>query len=894
MKINFTWALSFVFTLTFLSAQATEVNNFSDLTSEGDFTFAQDIIVDPGTPSVTLLNATVDGANHSLTGVQGTYLNMGSHSSTNPVTLRNIGSIEDGTAEDNTFSYQNANGDTIYKKITQSFNSFHKTSDNQNNISGTVNIENSVFANNLSDQHAGLFYADSNAHVNIINSTFYNNRTAENFLAGGVMWTDTSGNFIINSSLFVSNSAGEGGVFNISAPNYISNSIFANNQATVSGGGAIWYDMAAVSMHYQNYIINSEFINNTALNYLGGALYFNGINDGVHIMNTSFIGNSASYGGAILVTKYREVPFSIVDSSFKNNSAVEGAAIYNANNDLNIFAVNKDVLFDGNTANNESSDYNAGSDIYFEASENDATLSLNAASGRKIIFNGSIASYTDGTVANIDINKSGLTYSPDIDVVVPMVSDDTSEIQFNNRVGDATYNFDINLYGGILSIGQNATTNASIANPDGFIDGNNLNVVNNATLYTINNIVGSVNLKNLDLASNLNIQVDADLAESEMDTIHTDTLTGDSNIVVSGVNILTDAEEATTVVQFTDGDLTDHVSIQDDLEVSSPLYSYSVADNGDGTLTFTRSGNTPDSPSIFEQPVAANMALNIQDHINNLLFHDFNLSGYNELQKGRAGGDEAKNKNIWFKIYGFNDKSDYKEVSDVKTKTFMAILGFNKEMDIFEEVSSNLNVYGGYVYGNIRYNNIKIDQPGEYLGLNLDSKYKNLILSFNLTGGLIQPQIDDINGKHHHTNPWAGVASNVGYQFYVNPYFMIEPSLIASYTYIHTDDYTNISNVKVKADAYHVFELVPNLRAAYGINKNWDIFGDVRYAFSDTHGGTIRVEEVAIPALNMAKFVEYGLGVRTHYNNYTFEVALYRRDGKREGFNGYLNLRYNF
>jgi hypothetical protein len=44
----------------------------------------------------------------------------------------------------------------------------------------------------------------------------------------------------------------------------------------------------------------------------------------------------------------------------------------------------------------------------------------------------------------------------------------------------------------------------------------------------------------------------------------------------------------------------------------------------------------------------------------------------------------------------------------------------------------------------------------------------------------------------------------------------------------------------------------------------------------------------------MEKFVAFGLGVRTHYNNYTFEVALYRRDGKREGFNGYLNLRYNF
>ena len=166
-----------------------------------------------------------------------------------------------------------------------------------------------------------------------------------------------------------------------SVQTYISNSVFANNQAIGYDGGAIWYGMAAVSANYVNYLINSEFVNNTATR-LGGALSLDGLNDGMNIINTSFRGNQAAYGGAIYAIKFRDgIPLSVVDSSFTNNTADEGAGIYSKNIDLNIFAVDKDVVFDGNTATNETASYNAGSDIYFDASGNDATLFLNAASG---------------------------------------------------------------------------------------------------------------------------------------------------------------------------------------------------------------------------------------------------------------------------------------------------------------------------------------------------------------------------------------------------------------------------------------------------------------------------------------------------------------------------------
>ena len=145
--ILLTFLLSSALLIMDVSAFAADVNSFSDLAAGGDLTFAQDIVVESATPSVTLPDGTVvDGAHHSLTGVQGTYLNIGSNTST--VTLKNVGAIQDGSSTDNTFSYQNAAGDTGYKKITNSFNGFHKTAWSQNKLLGTVNIDNSVFSNN--------------------------------------------------------------------------------------------------------------------------------------------------------------------------------------------------------------------------------------------------------------------------------------------------------------------------------------------------------------------------------------------------------------------------------------------------------------------------------------------------------------------------------------------------------------------------------------------------------------------------------------------------------------------------------------------------------------------------------------------------------------------------
>ena len=81
------------------------------------------------------------------------------------------------------------------------------------------------------------------------------------------------------------------------------------------------------------------------------------------------------------------------------------------------------------------------------------------------------------------------------------------EIQFNNKISNVT----LNLYDGMMSVGQNAEINAGVANPDGWIDGNDLNAYG-GVINSINGVIGTMTFNNLALFNSTGMQVDVDLA----------------------------------------------------------------------------------------------------------------------------------------------------------------------------------------------------------------------------------------------------------------------------------------------------------------------------------------------------------------------------------------------
>lgn len=200
---------------------------------------------------------------------------------------------------------------------------------------GFTDINNSVFADNSSDEYGGGF-ASQNALVNA--SIFSGNSAGKN---GGAFYADFDTTYIY-SSQFLNNTGGWDGGAVDSRVVYMNSSLFDGNSATLDGGGISAQDL---------YSQNNTFINNTADSDGGGIYCSNHLvfNDGtidsnyaamdgggayahrLDIGQSQIRGNASDQDGGGLFMKVAQLQYeqSIIDCEVSDNSSNRnGGGIY--------------------------------------------------------------------------------------------------------------------------------------------------------------------------------------------------------------------------------------------------------------------------------------------------------------------------------------------------------------------------------------------------------------------------------------------------------------------------------------------------------------------------------------------------------------------------------------
>lgn len=316
-----------------------------------------------------------------------------------------------------------------------------------------------------------------------------------------------------------------------------------------------------------------------------------------------FNGFSSYDGGAI----YNKGTATITGSTFTGNSASQfGGAIFNNSGTANIIANESDTTFTGNTAKGVS---NALYNIY-------ATTNLNAADGHKIVFNDGI----DGSSGTININNTGVK-----------MADGTTDagtdgiVEFNNTVKNNT----VNLYNGTLKLGHyeggtidvngtQQTVDESVGSLDSSVDFN----VHGGTLSLQDGGARTTNLGNVTLENDLQLAIDADLANSKSDMITGNLVkANDNKIVISDVNILSDSTVSILETQVADDNLKSVVELATDAQISKEagvnknyLLSY---DNTDGMLEFNSivdlkaAVDATDSSRVYNMSTDENVTQNL-------------------------------------------------------------------------------------------------------------------------------------------------------------------------------------------------------------------------------------------------------------------------------------------
>eukprot|EP00981_Chlorochromonas_danica_P002442 scaffold471_cov318-Ochromonas_danica.AAC.33 len=171
----------------------------------------------------------------------------------------------------------------------------------------------------------GCIYALGNSTLSFDSLTFHDNyynpvtsnSSAQVYIDGGRL--------TLSNSIIEQNSVTETAIFALySTTTMIENCRIRNNIAYTSAAkGGVFYlaSSSTTSGTAQATVRNNSFYANVANNADGGCLYGNAYPGVISIINNSFVGNNASFGGAIASVS---VVVNIESSSFINNHAVYG------------------------------------------------------------------------------------------------------------------------------------------------------------------------------------------------------------------------------------------------------------------------------------------------------------------------------------------------------------------------------------------------------------------------------------------------------------------------------------------------------------------------------------------------------------------------------------------
>ena len=550
---------------------------------------------------------------------------------------------------------------------------------------------------------------------------------------------------------------------------------------------------------------------------------------------------------------------SFINSSFFGNYAkstegeAKGGAIYTMT-DLTITADNGNSVFSGNYV--EDVNGKRPEAVYVDSPA--ATFALQAKNEGTILFDDQIN------------GASGYKLKLD--------GDTTGRVILNNDVINAK----VDLNEVTLQLGREDVLNQSQAL-----------TLNSGTLSLLNNGVGTMHLPELSLNGAVNMAVDADLANKTMDRITADkyNISQDSKLNVNLINLISDAKEDKTDIEFAAPSYSSQVSYTGDNPIAySKIYKYDVSYNPeDGYFTFLRgSSSNPSesfnptvlSPAVTNQAAGYstqmqvfNYAFQHSDNFMNLpymdrlaasksnqyaLINDSTVGPYSPIfTRVNQGG-------AWFKPYVSFENIPLKNGPTVDNIAYGSLIGYDSKLTPirhgFERV---LTGYVGYNGASQSYPGVDTYQNGGLLGGTVTLYKGNFFNATTLSAGASVGESSNMYGHENYTMLLAGIGNKLGYNFeFQRGRYILQPSMLMSYTFVNTFDYTNSAGTRMTSDPLHAIQLSPGLKFIMNTKNGWQPYAAVNMVWNIFTDQNAKADNISLPNMSIKPYVQYGLGVQ--------------------------------
>lgn len=582
---------------------------------------------------------------------------------------------------------------------------------------------------------------------------------------------------------------------------------------------------------------------------------------------------------------------------FKATETTKGALTVKDGGNLNISALNHDVKISnvtaGQAADGTALDKNA---IFLDGSGN-SKVNLTTANSKSITINNDIRS---SNVAN-EITMKGdgtILYNGIVDPVT--LTNENARTIHNNKIQDVTYN---------LNSGMVGFTKESYLS-----DGNNSLVFNGGMLTLANGAVNPVNLEALSLNANSNIAVDADLANSKMDTISANNYNFANDNVklnVSGINLLSDAKSEMTTINFVNDDsLKSHISTTVSEVAYSPIYKYGVAyDPTMGNFEFTR-GNASDyknvNPAVMVAPVAAQLGgyfnqLNAYDQafsnmdMTMLMTREqrqalkmYNKYAYNGDGFGSvatsSGAIPEERAGVWARPYSSFENVHLKNGPKVSNVMYGTFFGGDSSIKEFKNGFDGIfSAYVGYNGSHQVFNRNSLWQNGGTLGLTGTLYKGNWFGGWTIATGLSGVDANTIYGSEDFGMWSIGTALKTGYNWeLLNNKFIIQPHMMVSYSLVDTFNYTNAAGLKISSDPLNAVQLAPGLRFIGNLKDGWQPYLGLDFMWNIMDKTKFDAMETSLPQLSVKPYIQYGVGVQKRWGERStgYAQAMFRNIGR--------------
>ena len=497
----------------------------------------------------------------------------------------------------------------------------------------------------------------------------------------------------------------------------------------------------------------------------------------------------------------------------------------------------------------------------------------------------------DGTYHDID--------TPETKVVKPKLNitgDGTGLVQLNNDV----INMDVTLNNSTLHLGLR----------DNVLDNNNL-ILNSGLLSMINNQVGTASLSGLTVLGNTDLAVDVDLANGTMDRLSATTYgqhTGTLN--VSAMNLLSDATQDTTSILFADAGLKDNVTTSVSEVAYTPICKYDVSydkSGENGMFVFARSsvssGNASDgfNPAVLAGTTSTNVGAlatmnqsfaqafsSSVDYMNIPYLERVAMKNNNKYALSLTGDttgmgrfsplyqakDEELVSSVWVKPYAVFENVPLKNGPKVSNISYGTLVGFSGNMETIKNGWDRVFTgYMGYNGASQHYSGVDSTQNGGLIGGTVSLYKGNFFNVTSLSVGANVANNQTMYGNDNYTMLMSGVANKTGYNFeFKEGKLILQPSLMMSYTFVNTFDYTNAAGVRIDNKPLHALQLAPGVKAIGNLKNGWQPYASVSMVWNLMGDSNATANGVKLPEMSIKPYVQYGVGlqkrVKDHFTAY--------------------------